>query len=288
MSGEAGTLTARPPRDEVFATGRATAAYLVPETGTKFRGSVGTGAKSPSLYQRFGAFTQADFLTNGFVSVPLGSPDLSSERSFGFDYGVDQSFFDNRLALSATAFRTDYRDLIDFAIPDYAVFPVIAPTVCSPIQTAGCHFNVSRARTSGLELEANVDVAPGLVRLKAAVTLLDAFGFREREVDGERVRESYRLPHRPTGEARIALPVTPLPGLLIEPRMVVVGARFNGVNETGRLPPFARFDLYAEYKIDDTFGVFARAENLTDIRYEEVLDYGTAGRSIFAGLRATW
>ena len=280
VSGEAGTLTAGPPRDEVFATGRATAAYLVPETGTKLRGSVGTGAKAPSLYQRFGAFTQADFLTNGFVTVPLGSPDLKSERSFGFDYGVDQSFFDNRLTLSATAFRIDFDDLIDFAIPDYSVFPVVAPAVCSPIQTAGCYYNVNRARTSGLEFEANVDVAPGLLRLKAAVTLLDAFGFSDREVDGERVRESYRLPRRPTAEARIALPITPLPGLLIEPRMVVIGSRFNGINETGRLPSFARFDLYTEYKIDETLGVFARAENLTDVRYEEVLGYGTAGRSI--------
>ena len=68
----------------------------------------------------------------------------------------------------------------------------------------------------------------------------------------------------------------------------MVGSRFDRIGEEGRLPAYARFDLYADYKIDETFGVFARAENLTDARYEEVLGYGTAGRSIYAGLRATW
>ena len=147
--------------------------------------------------------------------MPIGSPSLTSERSFGYDYGVDQSIFDDRVTLSLTAFRNDFRDLIDFASADFTAFPLVAPTVCDPRQT-------------------------------------------------------------------------PVPRLLIEPRVTFVGSRFNNVGETGRLPPYARFDLYADYKIDDTFGVFARAENLTDVRYEEVLGYGTPGRSIYAGLRATW
>ena len=46
--------------------------------------------------------------------------------------------------------------------------------------------------------------------------------------------------------------------------------------------------MYADYKVNDTLSVFARAENLTDKRYEEVLNYGTAGRSFYGGVRATW
>jgi len=67
-----------------------------------------------------------------------------------------------------------------------------------------------------------------------------------------------------------------------------VGSRFSSTGEQLKLQPYARFDVYADYKIDDTFSVFARAENLTDARYQEVFDYGTAGRSFYAGLRATW
>jgi hypothetical protein len=38
------------------------------------------------------------------------------------------------------------------------------------------------------------------------------------------------------------------------------------------------------YKIDDTFGVYARAGDLTDTRYEEVRTCGTLGRSFSAGV----
>jgi vitamin B12 transporter len=67
-----------------------------------------------------------------------------------------------------------------------------------------------------------------------------------------------------------------------------VGSRFSSRRELNELAPYARFDLYADYKINDTFSIYGRAENLTDARYQEVYDYGTAGRSFYAGLRATW
>lgn len=34
--------------------------------------------------------------------------------------------------------------------------------------------------------------------------------------------------------------------------------------------------------------VFARLENAADTRYQEILNYGTAGRAIYAGFNATW
>ena len=56
----------------------------------------------------------------------------------------------------------------------------------------------------------------------------------------------------------------------------------------GKLQPYARFDLYAEYRLNQTFSIYARGENLTNARYEEVQNFGTAGRSVYAGMRATW
>jgi vitamin B12 transporter len=79
-----------------------------------------------------------------------------------------------------------------------------------------------------------------------------------------------------------------LAGLSIEPSVVFVGDRFSSGGEQNKLPAYARFDVYADYKVNDTFSVYARAENLTDARYQDVFNYGTAGRSFYAGLRATW
>jgi vitamin B12 transporter len=89
-------------------------------------------------------------------------------------------------------------------------------------------------------------------------------------------------------EARVGFILTPVAGLKIEPTVILVDERYSYRNEDGRLAPYARLDIYADYRINDTFSVYARAENLTDAKYQEVLDYGTAGRSFYAGLKATW
>ena len=71
-----------------FETWRATAAYRF-DTGTKIRASAGTGAKVPTLYERFS---------------PYGTPDLLPETNFAYDVGMDQNIFDDRATLSATYF----------------------------------------------------------------------------------------------------------------------------------------------------------------------------------------
>lgn len=240
---------------DTFATWRATAAYEIPDSGTKLRGSVGTGAKAPTLYQKF--------------DPSYGTPTLEAERSIGFDIGVDQRLLDDRLLLSATFFANRFRDLIDF---DFGAG-------CPPAQLGtGCYVNVDRARTSGIELSADMDVIPSWMRIKATYTHLEAF---DEETD-------LRLARRPRDQGRLGLVLTPLAGLSIEPSVVFVGDRFSSGGEQNKLPAYARFDVYADYKVNNTFSVYARAENLTDARYQEVFNYGTAGRSFYAGLRATW
>jgi vitamin B12 transporter len=119
---------------------------------------------------------------------------------------------------------------------------------------------------------------PEFLRARLTYTWLDA-------IDES---TSLRLARRPEEEGRIGLIITPTPKLSIEPSVVMVGDRWNFPNQAGKLAPYARLDMYADYKIDETFSVFARAENLTDARYQEVRDFATAGRSFYGGVRATW
>jgi vitamin B12 transporter len=238
-----------------FATWRATAAYEIPETGTKVRASAGTGGKAPSLFQLF--------------SPTFGTPTLESEHSFGLDAGVDQRFLDGRVTLSATAFHNRFRDLIDFNANAAA---------CRPGQFFGCFFNVARARSSGLELSGDLVLVPDYARMRVAFTLLDAIDETTR----------LKLARRPDQEGRIGFVLTPHPRLSIEPSVVLVGDRWDLPNQVNKLPPYARLDMYAEYKVDDSYRLFTRAENLTNTRYEEVRGFGTAGRSFYFGMRATW
>jgi vitamin B12 transporter len=228
-----------------FETWRATAAYLLPETGTKFRASAATGAKAPSLYQLYSSF---------------GTPSLRPEESFGYDGGVDQTLFDGRMTVSVTGFSNRLKNLIDF---DFV----------------SMHYkNVTRAATSGLELESNIQLVPTFLDLRMAYTNL-----RARDLSTGLV-----LQRRPEHILNLAVAFTPTPQWLIEPRVVLVSKRFSGTGETLPLSPYARTDLYVSYKIDQTWKVFARGENIFDTRYQEVAGYGTTGIAGYGGIDATW
>lgn len=237
-----------------FATWRATLAYDITESDTVLRASAGTGAKAPTLYQR--------------LDPVYGNAALGSERSFGVDAGIDQKLFDGRLTLSGTVFLNRYRDLINFQ----------SDPSCRPDQTFGCFVNVARAETSGFELSAKADIIPGMLGLDVAYTNLIALD----------LGTGLRLARRPENSARIGLTLTPTPGLVIAPSLVLVDTRYSSAHEQDRLPPYARLDLFASYDVSERVSIFLRGENLTNARYEEVKNFGTAGRSVYAGLRATW
>lgn len=241
---------------DTFATWRATAAYRITETGTKLRASLGTGGKAPTLYQRFGGYE--------------GSVPLAAERSIGGDIGFDQDLFGGRGTLSVTGFHNRFRDLINFQMS-----PTCLPV---PLQAFGCFVNVGRAETTGVEIEGRAELWPDHVTLKGAYTYLRA---KDRTT-------GMTLARRPESVGRLALVVTPFARWTFEPSLTMVSRRYSGSNETQRLAPYARLDMRVNYRINETFDVYLRGENLNGARYSEVWDYGTTGRAIYAGMKATW
>jgi len=241
---------------QTFTTGRATAAWRISEIGGKIRASVGTGAKIASLYQRYSVY---------------GSPTLAPEQNVGIDAGYDQTLLDGRLALSAGVFKNRYSNLIQFS----------AASACTPTQNAlgGCYYNIGHAETRGVELSAKYDLVPEAWRAIASYTYLEA-------IDKATMQQ---LLQRPRNKGVGSLVFTGFKDLRLEGRVTVV----SGVQDYGPLgpvglPPYARVDAYADYKVNSNLTVFARVENLNDVRYEEVYNYGTAGRSVYAGLRLDW
>ena len=79
-------------------TYRVTGGYLHKETGTKLRGSYGTGFRAPTINQLF---------FPGF-----GNPNLKPEKSKGLDVALDQSLLNDRVLLSVGYFWTRYQNLI--------------------------------------------------------------------------------------------------------------------------------------------------------------------------------
>jgi vitamin B12 transporter len=238
---------------EGFATWRATAAYRIRETDTTLRASAGTGAKAPTLFQRFS---------------PIGTPELSAERSIGVDAGIDQGLLDGSIRLSFTVFANRIRNLIAFT----------GTPACNAQTGTRCYENVDRASTSGVEASARVEVLPGVIAATASYTYLHA---KDRAT-------GLTLQRRPQHAGRIGLALTPTPDWTIEPTVSFSSERFSQSGERQRLAPYARLDVFAAYRINDNLRLHARVENLTNARYQDVYNFGTAGRTFFAGVTVTW
>ena len=234
-------------------THRFTGAFRIPQTETKLRGSIGAGAKAPTLSQRF--------LNTSFA---VGNPDLAVETSNGFDLGVDQKLLEGKVMLSVTYFQNDIRDLIEFFDADG--FGVGDP---------GTYENIDAAQTSGVELAATFVPTPWLT-LDLAYTFLDA-------IDAETGAPLQRRPEH-TASARVTL--RPMEKTRLSASMLYVGERFNGADRQDLLDNYIRIDLTGSYEVCPNAEAFMRVENLTDEQYEEIKDFGVAGRSAYAGLRA--
>jgi vitamin B12 transporter len=111
-------------------TWRGTAAWLIDRTGTKIKGSYGTGFKAPSLYQLYSSY---------------GNRDLDPQESIGWDVGVEQSFWDERGSAGLTWFSNDFTNLIDY---DFATSKYV---------------NLGEVDTHGFELSGSVEPLRDLV-----------------------------------------------------------------------------------------------------------------------------
>lgn len=233
-------------------TYRFTAAYRLPDTGTKFHASYGSGAKAPTIQQRFE--------NSGFA---IGNPDLSVETSKGYDIGVEQQLLNGDIVLSGTYFSNHINDLI-----------ALDATPASVDDPRGSFRNIALAEIEGVELAATISPA-SWVTLRSAYTYLQA-------VDGD----GDALARRPENTLSLEAITEPFERLQLSAKMIYVGERFNRSAERDLLDDYVRVDLAGRYQLDEQAELFMRVENIFDTEYEEVRNFGTAGRSAYAGVRA--
>jgi vitamin B12 transporter len=240
-------------------TYRVTAGYLHQETGTKLRGSYGTGFRAPTINQLF----FPDF----------GNTNLQPEKSQGLDVGVDQTLFNDRVVLSAGYFWTRYRNLI---------LSVSDPVVCGFTQFGFCALNVGLARAHGMEASANFK----LVRDQPWVKSLDLhFQYTYTLTNDLTNGQDTRLPKWPLNQWSTILSYQPIEALRANLEGRFVGQRYNNVGNTGSIGSFYVWNLSATYDVSKQIQVYTRVDNLFNEKYEEVLYFGTAIRSVFGGVR---
>ncbi|MEM9207513.1 MAG: TonB-dependent receptor, partial [Pseudomonadota bacterium] len=237
-----------------YATFRVTGAYNIFETGTKFRASVGTGAKAPTLFQKF--------------DTGSGNPSLDAEESFGIDGGVEQTLFDDRLTINLGAFYNRFDNLIAFV----GTFDPVT------FATTGNFVNVDEAKTYGIEARVDAVLWPGYLEAYGSYTFLQT----------EDLTTGFELERRPEHEGEAGIVVTPIDGARLEARARYVGERFNRSRERDLLDHYVRVDVFASYDVTENFRVFGRVENLLGENYEDPLNFSTPDTSAYGGIRVSF
>lgn len=123
-------------------TGDGSIAYTFRSSGTKLRGHVGNGYRAPSLFERFGTAFDSFFGYSIF-----GDPRLEPERTIAFDAGIDQTFANNRVRVSATYFYTQLRQVIIFD------FSGLIDFTTDPFGRFGGYLNTNGGIARGAEVE---------------------------------------------------------------------------------------------------------------------------------------
>ena len=236
-------------------TERGSLAFLIKETGTRLRGSAGTGFRAPTFN---------DLFFPGF-----GNPDLQPEESLSYDFGADQKLWNNRIRLGLTYFQNNVRNLI---------------ACCTPIPTApfGGPFNVGRARSAGIEFTGEVDVLPNLVA-----------SLNYTYTDSENLATDRPLPREPRHRWNIGLTWEPIPKLSLFSQVHVVTEQFEPIGEVYNRG-YTRVDIGGTWRILERMGwlqkleLTVRIQNLLNEGYAEVRGFPALGINALAGLRASF
>lgn len=247
-------------------TYRVTGGYLLKETNTKFRASYATGFRAPTINELF----FPDF----------GNPNVLPEKSQSFDVGVDQSFFEDRVKISGGYYWNRFRNLIQ---------TIQNATICG-IGAFGANFcpvNVAKAKSQGWEWQ--IDAV--LIQDKPWVKRLEIRGQYTMTLTRD-LTTTRRLNRWPIDQASLSVfyqPIDPL-NVIIDFRFV--GSQFNlastAQDDSQRVGSFEVVNMTVNYDISKNFEAYVRVDNMFDEEYEEILFFGTPGRSIFSGVRVNF
>jgi len=248
---------------EDVTTYRLTASYSFPARGTRLHASAGKSQKSPTFIERYGYYPDQF----------LGNPALEPEKNHGFDVGVEQNLFRGALRMDATWFSERLDDEID----------PFAFDADSGLYTAA---NLSgQSRRDGLEVEAHARL-PGDLTATASYTYTDS---RSRDPSGGHTRELRRPRHM--ASANLNRPFAGSRGNLNANVSYTSAQRdryfppFPEAPELVTLSDYVLVNLAASFELTRRIVLQARAENVTDERYDNVFGYRSPGRAFYAGVR---
>ena len=228
-------------------TPRVGASYRVPRIPLKLRGSWGRGFKLPAFFS---------------LSDPLiGNADLDTEKSHGWDVGVEARFWDGRILATATYFEIRVKDLIDF---DFATFRLV---------------NRNEVSSKGVEIGVSAAL-PGSLVVSGSITRVRT------NIEGT----SDDLRRRPRWRASGDVQWKPQERIGVGLTAVWVGSVFDESNATGKvkLDEYVRFDFRGNVRAWRDVSLYLAIDNLLDESYQEAVGVPSMGIRPRVGVRAAF
>ena len=229
-------------------TYRFAGSYKIDQTNTTLHSSVATGFSPPSSQDKI-------------FGMNFG---LRPERDLGWDAGVEQRLWENRVTIGATYFHNDLSNLIGFN----GLFETL---------------NLGAAETQGIETELRMQPMVDLV-FTASYTYLDAEKTSSADINQP---QGSRLPRRPRNEVYVSASYLWCKKLRTTIAAKFVNAReelnFGGPNFD--IEDYSFVNIAAEYEINSHMSLFGRIENLTNEHYAEVFGFPALGRAAYAGVK---
>lgn len=225
-------------------------AYYIEEIGMKLKFTYGTGFKAPSLY---------------YLYDPMfGNPDLKPEKSRGLDLGFEKYFNNDRIVVGITYF--------DLLIDNLFGFDSNFRTI-----------NIARASSKGFEFNFELRNS-GDFSAAANYTFTETRDLFEGSQDFNK-----QLLRRPKHQLSVNLNYRLNEKFNLNSTFRYSGQRddkdFSGfLSRRITMPDYFLVNLAASYRITDFLIITGKLENLLDKEYEEVLYYGTPGRTFYLGL----
>jgi vitamin B12 transporter len=230
-------------------TYRVAPAYIIRETGTKLKATIGSGFKAPSLFYLY--------------DPAYGNPGLDPERSIGWDAGIEQFFFKEGLTMGITYFHNNFKDMFGFD----SLFKAI---------------NINKAVTNGAEVFARLSLNNDL-EVKTSYTFTNAIDKSENSPNFEK-----KLLRRPEHKAGLLISYFLTQAANLTGEFNWVGKRDDldfSVFERIELDDYFIINLAASYNITSLIRLNFRIENLLDTDYAEVFGYSTPGISVYGGIK---
>jgi vitamin B12 transporter len=224
--------------------------WVISETDTKLKASVGTGFKAPTLSE----------LYQNFPPYFFANPKLQPETSTGYDAGFEQGFAQDVLRVGVTLYYNRIDNLITTDV------------------TGTTYANIGQVTTQGIE--SFIAYQPlQVLTLRADYTYTEA---NDDVLNQELLR-------RPKNKGTLNATWQATHAWLVNLNVLWVSTWVDGNRDFSipRLdaPAYTTVNLATTYDLSKRFAVVARIDNLFDRRYENPEGFQQPGFGVYAGIK---